>query len=120
MILVDTSIWIDHFRKPNKHLQQLLLNEEVNIHEFIIGELYCGNFSNRSEILSLLKALPKVKTNTNTEIFNFIEHNKLYGLGIGFIDVHLLAASLINDVMLWTKNKRLDIVAAKFHCAYNP
>lgn len=120
MILVDTSIWIDHFRKANNHLQKLLLDEKVTIHDLIIGELYCGNFSNRSEILSLLTALPKVKTNTNTEIFDFIEYNKLYGLGLGFIDIHLLASALINDVMLWTKDKRLDIAAAKFHCAYNP
>ena len=118
MILVDTSIWIDHFRKPNKHLQQILLEESVFIHQYIIGELGCGNFSNRSEILSLLMSLPKTKILTDNEVINFIEVNHLYGIGLGLVDIHLLGSALLSQVKLWTNDKRLESAAIKFDCAY--
>jgi len=111
MILVDTSIWINHFNKSNSGLIELLNSTEVCIHPFIIGELACGNISNRAEILSLLKSLPLVETVLDEEIFIFIENKKLYGIGLGFIDVHLLASALINSVKLWTNDKPLNKAA---------
>jgi len=107
MILVDTSIWINHFNKSNSGLIKLLNSSEVCIHPFVIGELACGNISNRTEILSLLKSLPIVDTVLDDEIFTFIEKNKLYGIGLGFIDVHLLASALIHNVKIWTGDKSL-------------
>ena len=111
MILVDTSIWIDHFNKSDADLVKLLNSAKVCIHPFIIGELSCGNISNRQEILNLLKALPQVESVLDEEVFILIENKKLYGIGLGFIDAHLLASALINDVTIWTRDKKLKKAA---------
>ena len=108
MILVDTSIWINHFNKSNAGLIGLLNSAKVCIHPFIIGDLSCGNISNRSEILSLLKSLPIIETALDDEVFTLIENKKLYGIGLGFIDVHLLTSALIHDVKIWTTDKSLQ------------
>ena len=113
MILVDTSIWINHFNKTNSGLNKLLNSAQVCIHPFVIGELACGNISNRTEILSLLKSLPLVDTALDDEIHKFIEDKKLYGIGLGFIDVHLLASALIHNVKIWTGDKSLSKAALK-------
>jgi predicted nucleic acid-binding protein len=111
MILVDTSIWIDHFNKSDNELINLLDSGEVCIHPFIIGELSCGNISNRKEILTLLKALPQVDSALDEEVFTLIENKKLYGIGLGFIDAHLLASALIENITLWTRDKSLKNAA---------
>lgn len=118
MILVDTSIWISHFKKTNSRLTKLLLNELVACHPFIIGELACGNIKNRKEIISLLKALPQAQVAEDDEILQFIEHKNLMGTGIGIIDVHLLASSLLTNLDLWTADKRLCATASKFNILY--
>ena len=118
MILVDTSIWISHFKETNSHLNKLLLDELVACHPFIIGELACGNIKNRKEIISLLKALPQAQVAEDDEILQFIEHKKLMGTGIGIIDVHLLASSLLTNLDLWTADKRLCTTASKFNILY--
>ena len=114
MILVDTSIWISHFNKSNSALIALLNSAKVCIHPFIIGELSCGNISNRSEILLLLKSLPQVETALDEEVFTLIENKKLYGQGLGFIDVHLLTSALIHNVKIWTADKSLNNSAISF------
>ena len=111
MILVDTSIWINHFNKSNAGLIKLLNSAQVCIHPFVIGELSCGNISNRKEILSHLKSLPLVDTALDEEVFTFIEDKNLYGIGLGFVDVHLLASALIHNVKIWTGDKTLNKVA---------
>ncbi len=118
MILVDTSIWISHFREGNSQLKELLLDELVVCHPFIIGELACGHLKNREEIISLLKFLPKARTVENDEILYFIENRKLMGLGIGLIDVHLLASSLLTNSLLWTADKQLSTVSSKLNILY--
>jgi predicted nucleic acid-binding protein len=115
MILVDTSIWIDHFNKADKELANLLQSGRVCIHPFIIGELACGNISNRTEILNLLNALPRLEPVFENEIYTLIENKKLYGIGLGFIDVHLLASALIDNVKLWTRDKTLKQSAIKLN-----
>ncbi|HPI92371.1 MAG TPA: VapC toxin family PIN domain ribonuclease [Deltaproteobacteria bacterium] len=107
MVLVDTSIWIDHFKKGNASLEKLLLDIKVVCHPFIIGELACGNLKNRKEILSLLHSLPMAPTLDHDEILYFIEVKKLMGIGIGLIDVHLLASAHLAHVPLWTIDKKL-------------
>jgi predicted nucleic acid-binding protein len=107
MILVNTSAWIDHFNNSNRDLVEQLHSSQVCIHPFIIGELSCGNITNRKEILSLLRDLPTVDAALNEEVFELIEKRKLYGKGLGFIDVHLLASFLIHDVMIWTRETKL-------------
>jgi predicted nucleic acid-binding protein len=113
MILVDTSIWIDHLNNSNDDLIELLNSGKVCTHPFIIGELYCGNISKRSEILSLLKALPRVEPALEEEVFTLIENKKLFGIGLGFVDVSLLASALIHNVKIWTQDKTLKKVAKK-------
>jgi hypothetical protein len=118
MVLVDTSIWINHLQKGNVHLEKLLLDMEVACHPFIIGELACGNLKNRSEILSLLHSLPQAHSVENDEILHFIEMNKLMGSGIGLIDVHLLASARIASLHLWTSDKKLFNTSVSLQMAY--
>ena len=114
MVLIDTSVWVSHLRKGDTHLISLLQDGEVVCHPFIIGELACGNMKNRDEIISLLHTLPAVKTADDEEILRFIEAHHLMGTGLGLIDVHLLASSLLSKVLLWTMDKHLKAVSIKF------
>jgi hypothetical protein len=108
MVLVDTSVWIDHFRRENPELIKFLLNDQVVCHPFIVGELACGNFKNRSEILSLLQALPRIPLISDSEVLSFINEKKLYGKGIGWIDAHLLASIYTYGCSLFTLEKKLS------------
>ena len=112
MILVDTSVWIDHFRSVEMTLRQTLEDHQVLIHPLVVGELACGNFQNRREIFYLLDALPVAPIATDKEARNLIEDRCLMGCGISFIDVHLLAATaLTGDARLWTRDKPLASIA---------
>ena len=112
MILVDTSVWIDHLRKGNTQLNSLLLNAAVLIHPFVIGELACGNLHDRSRILNLLGDLPAGRIAEDKEVLFFIEQNDLMGRGIGYVDAHLLASvSLSSPSRLWTVDRKLNDVA---------
>ncbi len=118
MVLVDTSVWIYHLRRSHTHLQDLLSKGEVICHPFVIGELACGNLRRREEILSLLEALPSAPLVQHHEILNFIEGRQLMGLGIGLIDVHLLASALMGRDALWTSDKKLHAAAARLDLLY--
>ncbi len=118
MILVDTSIWIDHLRSGDTRLTDLLDRSQVLSHPFIIGELACGHLRNRDEILKLLNNLPQSPVATPAEALTFIERHQLAGLGVGYIDIHLLAATaLAENAWLWTGDKRLKKVASKMKLA---
>jgi len=112
MILVDTSVWIEHFRAGSERLKALLLDEQVLCHPFVVGELACGTLQKRTEILSMLKALPEPHLLEHEEVLNFIESRRLYGSGIGWVDAHLLASTLLTGCALWTLDKPLRRVAA--------
>lgn len=119
MILVDTSVWIDHLRIGDEKLASLLDSNLVLTHPFVVGELACGNLRNRESMLGLLQALPQATVATDTEVLFFIERHALMGRGIGYIDAHLLAsASLSNTARLWTRDTRLGKVAAEMGRAY--
>lgn len=108
MILVDTSIWIDHLRQRNERLSKLLNQGQVLAHPFVIGELALGSLQNRAAILGALQDLPQAPVATEGEVLSFIEQNALYGNGIGYIDAHLLAAVRLSPgTTLWTRDKRL-------------
>ena len=108
MILVDTSVWVDHLRRDNRLLADLLEDQQVTIHPFVIGELACGNLGNRDEVLGLLSRLPRVAKATDDEVLFYIEEQRLMGRGIGYIDAHLLASCAIaGETKLWTLDKRL-------------
>ena len=120
MILVDTSVWVEHLRVGNEALSRLLDDRQVWAHPFIVGELACGNLEDRSEILSRLGHLPSVPVATHSEVLFFIERNRLTGLGIGYVDLHLLAAvALAPPARLWTRDRRLEAVADGLQCAYS-
>lgn len=121
MILVDTSIWIDHFYAGVPSLVERLQQEKVLLHPFIIGELACGNIQNRQEILSLLYNLPLVTVASDKEALLLIENFALMGKGVGYIDIHLLASVLIqNGAKLWTRDKRLLAIASDMNLTYEP
>jgi predicted nucleic acid-binding protein len=115
MILADTSIWIDQLRKTDIKLFDFLQKVEVSTHPLIIGEIACGNLTNRIEIIQLLKALPEVIVATDDEVMLLIQSRQLYGKGLGYIDIHLLASSFINKVSLWTKEKRLSAIYSELN-----
>lgn len=120
MILVDTSIWVDHLRRSDAQLAQQLKEINVAIHPFIIGELACGNLQRRTEVITLLKVLPTVTVATDEEVLNFIEDAQLMAKGVGLIDCHLLASAKLDAIPLWTRDKRLQILANKLNIAYQP
>lgn len=118
MVLVDTSVWVSHFRETNDDLVELLNRGEVVCHPFIVGELACGNLKNRVSIIALLEALPMALVVDHEELLSFVEARKIMGKGLGYVDVHLLAAALLTDVSLWTLDKKLDKVARELQCRY--
>ena len=117
-VLVDTSIWVNHFRSSNPHLEGLLDNLEVVCHPLVIGELACGNLKNRNEILTLLSSLPIAPEVEYDEALGFIEFNKLMGKGIGFIDVMLLASSRLAELPIWTNDNKLREAAEGLYISY--
>jgi predicted nucleic acid-binding protein len=118
-ILVDTSIWVDHLRGRETRLARVLEDELVLMHPFVIGELACGNLRNRVELLSLWSRMPSAPTASDAETLRFIEQHELMGIGLGYIDVHLLASTaLAGDARLWTTDRRLAIVAARLRLAH--
>lgn len=119
MILVDTSVWIDHLRAGDVDLATLLNGSQVLMHPFVLGELACGNLRNRNEVLALLKDLPRAAVATDDEVLFFIERHTLMGRGIGYVDAHLLAAVTLGDsARLWTRDKRLRAVADSLALSY--
>lgn len=119
MVLVDTSVWVNHFRRGEHRLAKLLMDAEVACHSFIIGELACGHIGNRAEILNLLQSLPLAPAINFDEYLYFVEHNQLYGIGIGFVDVHLLASAKLAGVPLWTNDKKLQHAASSLDLSYS-
>ena len=114
MILVDTSVWIDHLRNGNVTLANMLNTGQVLIHPFVIGELALGNLRQRDVILDTLNNMPNVTIAKENETLSFINQNKLYGLGIGYIDAHLLTSvRLTPGTLLWTQDKRLHAAAKR-------
>jgi|SRR5690606_29972821 len=114
MILVDTSVWVDHLRKGDEQLAQYLNAAQVLAHPFVIGELALGQLSQRRRVLDALRALPQAIVATEDEVFDFIERHRLHGLGIGYVDAHLLAAAhLTPDTRLWTRDRRLHEAAER-------
>jgi predicted nucleic acid-binding protein len=121
VILIDTSVWIDHLRAGEPALIHLLNTGWVLSHPFVVGELACGNLKNRHAVLSLLQDLPAAPVATEGEVLFFIERHGLMGKGIGYIDAHLLAAiSLAGGGRLWTRDKALSAVAGSMGLAFDP
>lgn len=112
MILVDTSVWIDHLRRGDPGLVDLLERASVLMHPFVVGELACGSLRDRGSILELLQDLPAAVVASTDEVLGFVESRALHGKGIGYVDVHLLASvALTPGAKLWTRDTKLHRVA---------
>ena len=121
MILVDTTVWIDHLRDNDPHLAGLLDAGAVLGHPWVTGELALGSLHNRVEILRLLDDLPHATIATATEVRELVEQHKLFGLGIGYVDAQLLAATMLTpDADLWTRDQRLYAAAQRLGVSYAP
>jgi Predicted nucleic acid-binding protein, contains PIN domain len=119
VILVDTSVWIDHFRRGEPGLVSALESESVLTHPFVIGELACGNIRNRVEVLELIGRLPTPPVATDREALELIDRYKLNSKGIGYVDVHLLASTLLmTAATLWTKDGRLASIASELRISH--
>ena len=118
MVLVDTSIWINHLRKGQPTLREMLIDGEVTCHPFIVGELACGNLSNRAEFFSLLQTLPMVPVADQAEVLYFIEKHNLMGKGVGFVDIHILASAHLAHMPIWTSDKRLQSITLGMNISF--
>jgi predicted nucleic acid-binding protein len=119
MVLVDTSVWVDHLQRNNAELTALLNRGQVLAHPFVIGEIALGSLQQRSTILEALQNLPACTTATDAEVLNFINANALHGIGIGYVDAHLLAATrLTPTAKLWTLDKRLQSAAGRLGLSF--
>lgn len=119
MILVDTSVWIDHLHRTIPALVEALENEDVLIHPFVIGEIACGELKKRREFLDLLMALPSAVVATDEETLKLIDERRLMGKGLGYVDVHLIASVLLTDrAELWSRDKWLKTVATRMRIAF--
>jgi hypothetical protein len=113
MVLVDTFVWIQHFRRGEPTLAGYLSDGLVLIHPFVSGELACGALKDRAAMLSDLHALPTAMSVSNTEVLRLIEDKGLWGRGLGWIDMHLLASAMLSRCGFWTLDKRLGAAAAE-------
>jgi predicted nucleic acid-binding protein len=119
VILVDTSVWVDHLRGGDARLAAQLDAASVAMHPMVLGELACGNLKDRQTLLTLWRNLPQLPAATDAEALFFLERNRLWGRGIGYIDLHLLAAvSLHAGARLWTRDRRLRATAEQLDLAH--
>jgi predicted nucleic acid-binding protein len=107
VVLVDTSVWIDHFRRGEAGLAQLLLDEEAGLHPFVLGEIAAGNLKDRAATLGLLASLPRASVAPESEVHHLLESRRLWGSGLGWVDLHLLASAMVGEWRLFTKDRAL-------------
>lgn len=121
MIVVDANIWIDHLRVANLALAGLIQRRRILIHPYTIGEIGLGSLARRSEVLEQLAMLPAAPIADHDEVLAFVERHALFGTGIGYVDSHLLAsAKLVKAGKVWTRDKRLHVLAERLGLAASP
>ena len=121
MVLVDTSVWIDHLRSNEPEMASLHDGRQIFVHPMVIGELACGNLPNRYDVLEHLEGLPQITVATDDEVLFLIEHHRLMGTGIGYIDAHLLTSIVLHRrTQLWTRDRRMMTVATDLRIGYVP
>jgi predicted nucleic acid-binding protein len=118
LILADASIWVEHLRRGHAGLAAALNRGEVLAHPLIVGEIACGSLRNRAEVLQLLDSLPQAAEASHEEVRNLIERQALFSLGVGIVDVHLLASARLSKAPLWTLDRRLRSAAQRLDVAY--
>lgn len=119
MILVDTSVWVDHLRRGDARLSTLLETARVLAHPFVVGEIACGSLSDRTVVLELLRDLPMAAVAEAEEVLDFLDRQRIHGKGLGYVDVHLLASVVLTPgARLWTRDRRLREIAMSLGCAH--
>ena len=118
MILVDTSIWVEHLRRRHEGLAALLNRAEVVVHPFVLGEIALGALTHRATVLDLLAALPSISPVSHEEVLEAIERRGLAASGVGWVDAHLLASALVHRLPFWTLDRRLNVVARRLDVAW--
>ncbi len=120
-VLVDTSVWVDHFRRRNDALVDLLGLDLVIVHPLIVGEIACGTPPDRRQTLSDLDGLNQARQASIREVMDLIEREKLFGLGCGLVNLLLLASALVTPgIELWTLDKRLSLLSERFGVVHRP
>ena len=119
MILADTSVWIQHFRYGNPQLQQSLVDDQILMHPLVWGEIACGNLRARSKILEDLRRMPSAMSAQHEEVLAFVEQHRLFGKGLTWIDLHLLASARLTGCRLWTLDVPLRDLASDFKVGYS-
>ena len=119
MILADNSVWVDHLRAANPRFRRLLLEGRILMHPFVLGEIACWNLRQRTMILEALRELPSATLAAHDEVLRLVEERHLWGMGIGWIDTHLLASALLTGCGLWTLDRRLRRATARLHADYH-
>ncbi|MCA0316827.1 MAG: VapC toxin family PIN domain ribonuclease [Proteobacteria bacterium] len=118
MILVDSSIWIDHLRATDARLSALLVRKEAVVHPFVLGELLLGMGANRPALMETFGDLPQAKVATRDEVLVLIDRHRLYGRGIGYVDAHLIASALLMiEARVWSRDRRLMTIAGELGIA---
>jgi len=113
LILVDTSVWVDHLRRGNARLEALLGDGLVLVHPFVVGELALGRLKRRDEVLGLLGEMPRAEAASQDEALEFVDHHDLVGNGVGWVDVHLLVSAALTGASLWTLDRPLAAAAGR-------
>jgi predicted nucleic acid-binding protein len=111
-------VWIDHFRKTEPRLEALLVHELVSLHPFVLGELACGNLSRRTETIARLEKLPVAAVASEPQVRHMLESRRLWGTGLGWVDMHLLASALIEESKLWTADRAMAAAATRLGIAF--
>lgn len=119
MILADTSVWVNHFRQGDPHLQQALLDHKILMHPFVLGEIACGSLHRRTQTMSDLQRIPQAVCAEQQEVLHLLEQHRLFSQGIGWIDAHLLASALLSRCRLWTLDSRLQEAAKRLKLGYS-
>lgn len=121
MVLVDTSVWIDHLHRADSRLVALLERNDAASHPMVLGELALGSIADRTGFLGLLSAIPTAAEATHVEVMDFVAARRLYGQGLSLVDAHLLASAMLSDAtLLWTRDQRLARAASDIGVAWTP
>lgn len=120
MILVDTSVWVEFFRRGSAAFASRLERGEIATHTVVIGELATGTLTRRNDVLCSLQALPRLREGTSSECLGYLEVHRLFGRGISWNDIQLLVAAELSRVPLWTRDRPLATAAAKLSLLATP
>ena len=121
MILVDTSVWIDHFRHDDAELRKIITDDRLLCHPFVVGELALGSLRERDAVIAFLAAQREATIATHAEVMTVIDRYSIFSMGIGYTDAHLLTSTLLDRrASLWTRDKRLAAAAQKVGAALYP